>query len=666
MCKKTLVLVIFFMIPLFQVQVIGQFKPTIVTRSNNIMVLDGKKYYMHEIKEGHTLYSVSKAYNVSQKVISQENPNVPHISSGVLPLGVVIRIPFVEVLKTSVEAEKDFDRFYYHVVEPKETLSSLSRQYKIHYKLIIENNPGVENNLPIGMEVKIPKTRVAAVRETYTPPDTIYIYHKVKKGQNTIRLANMYGIKVKDLKDSNPGIRWGLDENEIIRIPRQLITNKDMLPIIKEGIITDDIVDLLEEDEVKDLGVITNPDCLEYLKPHDNQVFDVVFLLPLYLNTNDILHINDTLPFSAYDIYDVRFLEFLEGAYMAIDSLKQLGLSMNINVYDTERKTSVVKDLFESGKLDGADLIIGPVYPGPLGVASYYTKEREIPLVSPLSGSGIGLDNNPYLFQVNPREKIQYELASLYLADFYNMNIIMVQDTSSLNPTARKYGSKIFDYLTYRVYPEDLLSGNIQFHPTFSNELPEKAIMAPVEDMLSLGRQNLVLIPSNNEIFVTDIINKLNALALHYDITVFGRPEWGSNEALELEYLYNLKLHYYTNFSNPFVNYSDSLTLGFCEGYRLNWNNEPSKFSFQGFDVTYYFFKALYLYGNDFVRCASCLENVLTHPTLQTEFSFQRRNADQGFENQALSIIRYNPETLTKEKIRSTLPFKAVKDKVSK
>jgi hypothetical protein len=340
---------------------------------------------------------------------------------------------------------------------------------------------------------------------------------------------------------------------------------------------------------------------------------------------------------------------------MAIDSLKNYGLRMNVNVYDTERDPVVVRDLFESHRLDNANLIIGPVYSHPLAVASDYAMEMKIPIVSPLSANGIGLKENPYLFQINPGDETQYELTSIFLSDFYDMNIIMIQDTSSLNPIHRKSGNKIFDYLTYKVAPEDLLSGKVKFHPTFSEELPDKAVITPVEDMLSLGRKNLVLIPSVNKIFVTDIINKLNALALHYDITVFGRPEWGSNEALELEYMYNLKLHYYTNFSNPYVNYNDSLTLDFCKKYRMNWNNEPSRFSFQGFDVSYYFFKAFYLYGDEFIQCVNCWENVLNHQALQTQFCFHKYPSGKGYENQALSIIRYNKETLTKEKIRSTL-----------
>jgi len=452
-------------------------------------------------------------------------------------------------------------------------------------------------------------------------------------------------------------MRWFLAENDVIRIPRNLITNTDLIPEqeLDEDELTKDIITIEEELVDNDEKLVKNSDCLEFLRPHNEEVFEVAFLLPLYLDVNENIQQFDTLPRPFYDIYDVRFLEFLEGALMAIDSLRHFGLSMNVHVYDTERDAGVVRDLFESGKLDNTDLVIGPIYSASLSVASDYSRMLKIPIVSPLSGSGVGLEDNPYLFQVNPGNKLQFKLTNNYLANFYNMNILMVQDTSSLIPAGGSFGNKKLDYFTYKVDPEDFLNGELQFHPTYYNDKPENAQMVPINSLLSRNRENLILIPSNNEIFVTNIVNRLNALSLYYEITVFGRPEWGAYEAIEMEYLYNLKTHYYTNFSNPYVNYTDSLTQDFCHNYRLNWNNQPSRFSFQGFDVTYYFFKALYYYGTEFIRCANCLENVLNHQTLQTEFCFDRLNNNMGYENQALSIIRYNPESLMKEKIRSTV-----------
>ncbi|NQU80994.1 MAG: LysM peptidoglycan-binding domain-containing protein, partial [Bacteroidetes bacterium] len=55
---------------------IAQEKAVHVERSTDKILLEGKPYYIHVVKKGQTLYSISKVYNVSQKEISRENPTV--------------------------------------------------------------------------------------------------------------------------------------------------------------------------------------------------------------------------------------------------------------------------------------------------------------------------------------------------------------------------------------------------------------------------------------------------------------------------------------------------------------------------------------------------------------------------------------------------------------
>ncbi|MEA1876613.1 MAG: hypothetical protein U9N86_07090, partial [Bacteroidota bacterium] len=375
-----------------------------------------------------------------------------------------------------------------------------------------------------------------------------------------------------------------------------------------------------------------------------------------YVTANDTLHLNDSVVFPENDMYReaLRFLEFLEGALLAIDSLRLSGLSMNVHIFDTERSPNTVRNLVTSGALDQMDLIFGPVYPETLEIASIFSRIKKIPIVSPLSSKGIGIDDNPYLFQVNPTEEMQHDLASIYLSRFYDKNILLVKDTNDLNYMTSRYSSNIRNYLTYKINASDLRYRQILFTDKDRAVSLDDSLAFRLEDVLSLRRENLIIIPSTNKVFVADMINRLNNLSLHYDITIFGKPQWGKFDALQLESLYNLNLHYYTNFSNPYVNYADPLIRDMCKKYRQNFNNQPDRFSFQGFDISYYFIKALYLFGTDFIKHVDCWPEVLNHPTLQTSFHFVRKSEISGFENQALSIVRYNQQSLLKEKISST------------
>ncbi|MCD6347805.1 MAG: LysM peptidoglycan-binding domain-containing protein [Bacteroidales bacterium] len=627
----------------------AQFVPTKVTRSTNIISLDGKQFYLHKVKKGHTLYSIAKEYGVTQKIIAQENPVV---KLGPLRNGQTLKIPFIGTTQPVEELNRDLDKYIYHIVEPKQTLSAISRLYKIPVQNIIDLNPGVETVLPMGKELRIPRTQIQPVKESYQPIDTLgYIFHKVKPKETLFSLSRLYGMSVKEIKKVNPGLRWGITIGEIIKIPsssvKNLSTNKpsDVVHIEPKANDTAMIFDRLITDS-----------CGSMITPHNQTRFNVAFLLPLYVNTNDTLHLNDTVAYPKNDVYSraLPFLEYLEGSLLAIDSLRQSGLTMDVHIYDTERSPSVVRNLLTSGKLNDIDLIFGPVYPETIEIASIFSRLKHIPMVSPLSSKGAGIEDNPFLFQVNPTEELQHELASIYLSRFYDKNILLIKDTNDYNRVTNRYSRRIYNYLTYKLNPDDLRYRQVLFTDKNRAVTMEDSLAFRLEDVISLGRSNLVIIPSTNKVFVADIINRLNNLTLHYDITVFGNPQWGRFDALQLESLYNLNLHYYTNFSNPYVNYADSLTLDVCKRYRLNWNNEPTRFSFQGFDVTYYFIKALYLFGNTMVNKVDCWPAILNHPTLQTNFYFAHRSPSGGFENQALSIVRYNRETMEKEKINNT------------
>ncbi len=56
------------------------------------------------------------------------------------------------------------------------------------------------------------------------------------------------------------------------------------------------------------------------------------------------------------------FLEAYEGILLAVDSLRTLGLVVELDVFDTGADSARINRLLWSGALDKADLIIGPVF----------------------------------------------------------------------------------------------------------------------------------------------------------------------------------------------------------------------------------------------------------------------------------------------------------------
>jgi LysM repeat protein len=90
MMKKRLVFFLFF---LFGIMLSGNLvaQEVVVERSSQKTQIGGKEYYMHHVKQGQTLYSISKAYNVTVEEIEKLNPEVKNGLKAGLVLGIPVR-----------------------------------------------------------------------------------------------------------------------------------------------------------------------------------------------------------------------------------------------------------------------------------------------------------------------------------------------------------------------------------------------------------------------------------------------------------------------------------------------------------------------------------------------------------------------------------------------
>ena len=61
-------------------------------RSTNITKISGKEYYMHHVKQGETLWGLSRLYNVSIEEIESLNPDVKNGLKAGHVLGIPVRL----------------------------------------------------------------------------------------------------------------------------------------------------------------------------------------------------------------------------------------------------------------------------------------------------------------------------------------------------------------------------------------------------------------------------------------------------------------------------------------------------------------------------------------------------------------------------------------------
>lgn len=103
---------------------------------------------------------------------------------------------------------------------------------------------------------------------------------------------------------------------------------------------------------------------LQLEKPSINQSKKVALLLPFNLTKVQ----NDTVNTLADRLKKDKFLnmtlDFYSGAILAIDSIKKLGISIDVSVFDSEetKTSSNIAKLINDNRLDTFSAVIGPFY----------------------------------------------------------------------------------------------------------------------------------------------------------------------------------------------------------------------------------------------------------------------------------------------------------------
>jgi hypothetical protein len=369
-------------------------------------------------------------------------------------------------------------------------------------------------------------------------------------------------------------------------------------------------------------------------------------MLPLYLD--EVVHIDteDTLSNTEPSDYKAfKFIQFYEGALIALDSLVKTGMNVKLYVYDVAEDISGVKKIVDGQDFNKMNLIIGPVFKGSFEIASEFARKHQIPIVNPFSKRNDVILDNPWVFKIQP--------------SFYGQMNKMVDYFTTTYPEANYilvFHNRIMDQDTLTYLKENLLA-------KFYKELPPEASgmdslaagrrvsewlyylegVSGLRDKLSADRENILLCVSTKRAFVASVMSNIQGLTGSYKIVMTGMPEWMDYE-LDLDYAMKLNLHL---FSPEFVDYTDEKVKQFIISYRYQYESEPvpEKHAYEGFDITWYFLKALMEFGPDFTRCLP----YLTYDGLQLEFDFHQQG-DGGFENESLSIFKFDNYRLVKVK----------------
>ena len=575
-------------------QVLGQ--GTAVTKSNDIVVIRGKSYYLHTVQPGQTLYSICKAYGANIDEVKSLNDK----KDNALSLYEVLKVPYTDPF-----VQQD-DKFYYHKVLKGETFYSIARLYKIKPKRLLKFNEGYAQNQPlaVGAVVKLP---LAEIDLSVLGEEEIEASVGKKQEIRPERPVRNESVKK-------------VEEASVTDILQNALMQKNEKTEQEPEKETTTVIGATDKMEIPDY-------ISEVVMPVDPFV-KVALLLPF--SAKDYPVFVDTLVEKMPVQISARseqFISFYEGVLLAVDSLKNQGYKVNLKVFDTERSAEKMYTMVDEIDRFHPDLIIGPVYGSVYKALMDDLTNKNIPVIYPLSSRSEEFGVYPDFIQVNPSMKALTVAMSDWLREeAEEANLVC------LNLTGNEVShSDLEDIRLYKEYMHRI--GSMNFYDWNTSAVPLDGLRL----QLLPDRENIIILPTTKEAEVSKILPVLSALTDGYRITVVGFPEWQAFTSVDHETYFKLNTKIFTY---SYVDNTTEPAKRFALKYRKYFYTEPNNLAYKAFDMSLYFIELAAKYRD---RTLDALEFYPRNGDF-SRFYFQKMEGQAGKENQGFYIVNFGSD----------------------
>ncbi|WP_285656647.1 LysM peptidoglycan-binding domain-containing protein [Allomuricauda sp. NBRC 101325] len=557
----------------------------------------------HRVKKRETMFGITKEYNITEEQLKRYNTQ---LYSESLQKGMVLQIP--EYPEVDPNEDKDID-FEIYTVQPKETRWSVAHKYGITIDSLLVLNPDLDKNnnyLAAGQELKLPRPKGDSLKKqkielftSYTVPPKMTLYS----------LGREYGIPSDSIVKLNPEIMQvgGLKEGMVIRLPKKRETSgevntdnfifyevkpkqnifritqnlkitRDELyklnPDLENGLKAGMVLKLPKEKEegleVKNALVIDKINLVDSINVENRP--KLVFMLPFRLdrvNPSDAENAEAQIK-TRRDL--ALSLGFYTGALVALDSIKQMGVSVDVKTYDTELNQAKVKEILFRENLNGVNAIIGPLSSGALDEVAVQASAKNIPVIAPISSDSQLSHGNVY-YSV-PKDEVLREKMLAYMEKIHtDENIIIIADS------------------THRAAHDSILS---KFPGAQIAKIVENKSLKLDEFLIKLSdqKENWVFLETeqpNMVASVTSILNSANtpvvgaavdAKATKVRMFTTSYNSAFEDDAVSNTHLSNLKFTY-PSFYRSVGN--DAFAKAYAKKFK---GNQPDRYAIRGFDVT--------------------------------------------------------------------------------
>lgn len=542
----------------------------------------------HRVKSKETLYSLSKEYNVSIDDIKRYNK---FLYAEPLKKGDKLRIPTRPVLSettpaiTQPQTASEKEKTKEHIVLPKETKYGIAREYGITIQELEEMNPWMDSLQP-GMMLKI-EVRDAENTVVGNSDNEKYRTYEVQPQETMYSLIREFKMTRDSLVALNPELRDGLKAGMVLRLPKK----ENLQPSYYST--SEDLEQQINNRNAKNL----------------------VLMLPFNLDKLETDSLSNAQERIKKDQVLQISLDFYSGVLLAMDSAKRRGIPVNLQVLDTRQSPSHVRNIISTTNFSNVDAVIGPLLQETAETAAMQLHSSGIPVVSPLSTKEVRDMEN--FVQTRPsKEMMENTLISYLSENSSGRNIVIIAD-------------KDFSRIKNKLVAS--LSNAKVVNPT-SGTVSQNELLAAMEK----GRENWVVVESNNIGLLSSLASRLNSLRSSYSISLFttDRNKSFDSENISNRHLGNLNFH----FPSVDKEYDALRNRDFVTAYRNIYGLDPNQYAVRGFDITYDIILRLAAF-NSLYRSFEVFDGTTEYA--ENKFDYEKRQ-DGGYYNNAMYIIKYD------------------------
>lgn len=601
-----------------------------------------EKNKTHYVKAGETIFSIAKQYGTTTEAIYRLNPDV----KGGVKTNYLLIIPTGDGIVPSTGDVK----FKKHRVRRKETLFSISQQYNVSIDDLKKCNKELySRQLKKGDRLQIPQRLKGTPIVTETTAETtseITIKHTVLAKETKYGIARKYGITIAQLETLNPSMDEGLQIGTVLNVPNTAVTNSvtieenyDFYEVqpkegffrlkVKLGLTEEEIVEInpYAKDGLKNGMILKIPkENVEMIGSYkvatinlesrivNRSKKNLAVFLPFQLNKmeSDSIENNKEL-LKKGGVLRVA-LDFYSGVLMAAEFAKDQGISVDIDVYDTEGNDSKTSEIISKNDFNEIDAVIGPLRKKNVEKAASMLRATKTPVFSPLSNRAMRMYSN--FFQTFPTDAmLRKSMLEFLKANGTDKNLLIISDLDRKTQKAQ-----------------------------IIKELPEAKTMSPrekgflylvdIEEKIVPDQENWIILESDEPTIISNVLGLLNGIPVGFKVRLFTLDK---NDAYDYHDISNMHLAR-LNFTFPSVNksYNYKEKDPFLVSYKNKYGVYPNRYAVRGFDITY----------DVLLRLASADDLYETsEEDFETEYIENKfrytKNATSGYQNQATYILKY-------------------------